>query len=260
MIPRIAVILFPGINCENETASAVRSVGMEAKVVRWNSVNIEKYDGFIIPGGFSYEDRVRAGVISARDPIMELVKEQSEQGKPVLGICNGAQILVESGLVPGFSSTDMALAPNINPLVSGYYCTWVYVKSSSNVKNAFNLFLGKNEVFPLPIAHGEGRFVTQDTTLLYRLEENEQIALKYSTEKGETLQEFPTNPNGSVHNLAGLCNEKGNIMAMMPHPERANWKRQVPGFRGSFMEAEHPGPGRRIFASMKRYIEQNVYC
>src|SRR3989338_3801427 len=111
----IAVILFPGTNCEEETARACKSVGLNAEIVRWNSANIESYDGYIIPGGFSYEDRVRAGVISAKDPILKIIKKEAKKGKPVLGICNGCQILIESGLIPGLKDkVEMALAPNIN--------------------------------------------------------------------------------------------------------------------------------------------------
>ena len=129
--PNIAVIYFPGNNCEEESLKAVLSTGMDGKIVRWNERRgIDKFDGYIIPGGWGYEDRIRAGVIMAKDPVFDIIRKQVEIDKPVLGICNGAQALVECGMIPGLKNkVEMALAPNKNPFVSGYYSTWVYVKS-----------------------------------------------------------------------------------------------------------------------------------
>lgn len=253
---KIAVILFPGINCEDETLDAVKSAGMDGRIFRWNEKPelLKDFDGYIIPGGWSYEDRIRAGCISARDPIIAEIKKQAEKGKPVLGICNGAQVLVESGMVPDIKGgVEMALAPNINPFISGYYVSWVYLKSSSKKKTAFTT--GADTVFRIPIAHGEGRFKTADKELLNELKKNDLIPFRYCDENGEIVYDFPVNPNGSMFNMAAVCNKKGNVMAMMPHPERANWERQVPGFKGSFEECEEKGPARFIFESMKSYIE-----
>ncbi|MBN1156349.1 phosphoribosylformylglycinamidine synthase I [Candidatus Woesearchaeota archaeon] len=253
---RIAVILFPGINCEDETLDSVRSAGMDGRVVRWNEKPelLKHFDGYVIPGGWSYEDRIRAGCISARDPIMIEIKKQAEKGKPVLGICNGAQVLVESGLVPDVKGgIEMALAPNINPFISGYYVTWIYLKLSSLKKTAFTIGLDKDTVFRIPIAHGEGRFKTADRGLLDELKKNDQIILRYCDENGEIVYDFPVNPNGSMFNTAAVCNKNGNVMAMMPHPERANWLRQVPG--SDLTKGEQKGPARFIFESMKKYIE-----
>ncbi len=249
---KIAVILFPGTNCEEETMRACNSVGLNADIVRWNSGNIEDYDGYILPGGFSYEDRVRAGVISAKDPILNIIKKEAKKGKPVLGICNGCQILAESGLIPGLQDKiEIALAPNINNDFSGYYCTWAYIKNSSSIKNAFNLFLGKDEIMPIPIAHGEGRFVTREKGLIDRLMKNNQILFQYCGKDGKITEQ--SNPNGSMSNIAGICNKEGNVMAMMPHPERCSWMRQLP----DAVMSEQPGPGSKIFKSMKRYLEKH---
>jgi phosphoribosylformylglycinamidine synthase len=250
--PNIAVILFPGINCEEETLLAVRSVGMDGSIVRWNSSEeIEHYDGYIIPGGWSYEDRVRAGVISAKDPLLSKIKEEAERGKPVLGICNGCQVLVEAGLIPGLKGkVEMALAPNINPFVSGFYCTWVYVKSEGAC--IFNSSYKKGEVIAMPIAHGEGRFTTKDSSLIKKLVKNGQMIFRYCDRKGNIEESFPINPNGSLCNIAAISNKDGNVMAMMPHPERANWLRQVPFSR---VKNNGAGPGRGVFESMKRYIQ-----
>lgn len=248
---KIAVILFPGTNCEEETARACRASGLDAEIVRWNSGSIEDYDGYVLPGGFSYEDRVRAGIISAKDPIMGIIKKEAKQGKPVLGICNGCQILVESGLIPGLKDrVEMALAPNINKSFSGYYCTWTYIKNSAGKKNAFNLLMDKDEVTPIPIAHAEGRFVTREKGLVEQLMKNGQIMFQYCDKNGKITDE--ANPNGSTLNIAGICSKEGNVMAMMPHPERCCWQRQLP----DAVKSEELGPGSKVFLSIKRYLEK----
>ncbi|MEK6869890.1 MAG: phosphoribosylformylglycinamidine synthase subunit PurQ, partial [Nanoarchaeota archaeon] len=136
--PKIAVMYFPGNNCEEETKDRCIDVGMDAKIVRWNSKeNLSGFNGYIIPGGFSYEDRIRAGVIAAKEKIMDKIRKEAENGKPLLGLCNGAQVLVETGLIPGLKDrVQMALAPNANPLVSGYYDAWVYIKAVNSKNNA----------------------------------------------------------------------------------------------------------------------------
>jgi len=253
--PSIAVILFPGINCHEETLLSLKSAGIEGKILRWNShEDLGLYDGYVIPGGFSYEDRIRSGVICAQDPIMLKIKEEATKGKPVLGICNGAQILVESGLIPGLKNkVEMALAPNNNPFVSGYYCTWVYIKSTGN--SIFNRFYRKGEVVPMPIAHGEGRFTTKDENLIPLLIENGQICFRYCDKDGRIVGDFPVNPNGSMDNIAAVSNKEGNVLALMPHPERANWARQVPLYKG---KSDGDGPGRKIFLAFKESISEET--
>jgi len=255
---KIAVIYFPGINCERETKTVCEAVGMEAEIVRWNTHDdISKFDGFVIPGGWSYEDRIRAGVISAKDPLMEKIKNESKKGKPVLGICNGCQVLVESGIIPGLKDhVQMALAPNINPFVQGYYCTWVRIKNVSG-KNAFNRFLGE-DVIDLPIAHGEGRFTTKDDYIIKRLEQNNQIAFKYCDKDGNIIENFPINPNGSMLNIAGITNKEGNVLAMMPHPERAFFKRQLKEKEmKTFEDSMAFAKAAKIFESIREYINEN---
>lgn len=251
---RIAVIMFPGNNCENETARAVEAVGMKAKVIRWNDTKeLKEYDGYILPGGWAYEDRIRAGVIAAQDPVMEIIKKESEKGKVVLGICNGCQVLVESGIIPGLrDKVDMALAPNINPFVSGYYCTWVKIKNYSKRKTAFNLTMEKDEVMQIPIAHAEGRFITKDKALMQALIKNDQLLFRYCDSAGNIRDKFPINPNGSMINIAGVTNKKGNVLAMMPHPERSTWMYQVPNLH---FNGEELGPGSKIFESIKEYLK-----
>lgn len=250
----IAVILFPGLNCENETKRVVDAAGMKGTIVRWNYINgLDSYDGYVIPGGWSYEDRIRAGVIAAQDPVMKIIKEETEKGKVVLGICNGCQILAESGIIPGLrQGVELALAPNKNPFVSGYYCTWVRIKNSSRKKTAFNLKMEEEEVLQIPIAHGEGRFTTVDNNVLPGLLKNDQLLFRYCNANGLFMDKFPINPNGSMINIAGIVNNKGNVLAMMPHPERAFYMRQVPGYH---QMGDALGPGSKIFESIKEYLK-----
>ncbi len=254
--PKIAVLYFPGNNCEEETRDRCIDAGMDAKIIRWNSKEkLSDFDGFIIPGGFSYEDRVRAGVIAAKEKIMDKIRKEVENGKPLLGICNGAQVLVETGMIPGLKDKiEMALAPNINPLVSGYYNAWVYVKNVNGKNFAYNYYYGKNEVVQMPVAHGEGRFTTKDKSLIKKLVKNKQIIFKYCNEKGKIEDKFPVNPNGAVYNIAAISNKQGNIMAIMPHPERASFNWQIPGAAKNNEKAL----GIKIFESMKKYIEEKV--
>ena len=266
--PTIAVIYFPGNNCEEESLRAILASGMDGKIVRWNErKDIEKYDGFLIPGGWGYEDRIRAGAIMAKDPVFDIIKNEAENGKPVLGICNGAQALVECSMIPGLKNkVEMALAPNKNPFVSGYYCTWIYVKSVQDKNRcAFTKFTEKDEITPMPIAHGEGKFIAKDKELIDKLIKNKQIIFQYSTKDGKIEESFPTNPNGAMYNIAAICNKKGNVMATMPHPERASFIRQLPDFVdlknksvGNINLMESPAPARHIFDSMKAYIEEEV--
>ena len=264
--PNIAVVYFPGNNCEEETLKAVLASGMDGKIVRWNErKGIENYDGYIIPGGWGYEDRIRAGVIMAKDPIFDSIRKEAENKKPVLGICNGAQALVECGMIPGLKNkVEMALAPNKNPLISGYYTTWAWIKNLENT-SIFTKNILKDAVIPIPIAHGEGRFVTRDKELIDKLVKNKQIVFQYSTKEGKIENEFPTNPNGAVFSIAAIANKEGNVMAMMPHPERASFIRQLPDITeiknkavGNFREMENAAPARPIFDSMKEYIEKEI--
>lgn len=222
---RIAIIQFPGTNCERETLLAVKRAGMTPVEFLWNATidTLQSMDGYILPGGFSYEDRSRAGVIAALDPLMAELKKQGERGKPILGICNGAQILLEAGLVPG-NGLSVALTENKRVsaeghiLGTGYYNAWIQVKKGKScVTNAFTQYLQQATCLRIPVAHAQGRFLADEQTA-------EQlhpfIALQYCDKHGAVTDTFPTNPNGSLHNIAALCNAAGNIMAIMPHPER----------------------------------------
>ena len=241
----VAIIQFPGSNTERETMMACHRVGIKPVEFLWNRPpeDLSYFDGFIIVGGFSYEDRSRAGIIASLDPIMEQIKEESALGKPILGICNGAQILVECGLVPGSENDILRIALTNNKRIKngsvvgvGYYNTWTNLKMPvSPGRCAFTRHLNKNNCINIPLAHGQGRFVVP-SKLLGKMIKNDQNVFRYCDKNGTIIDEFPTNPNGSVHNLAAVCNLKGNVMAMMPHPERTK-------------------NGDPIFSSMKEYME-----
>jgi len=272
---RVALIQFPGSNCEQETKRAAEATGLWVDIFRWNRdpALLAGYAGYIIGGGFSYQDRVRAGAVATKEPIVRTIVEQVAQGKPCLGICNGAQVLVESGLIPGINpgEVEMALAPNrLDPpgRITYYSCQWTYVKHTANAgRCGITSEFDEGEVWPAPIAHGEGRYTTQKADLLQRLVANDQIVLRYCGEDGAIEDTSAINPNGSMDNIAGICNPDGNVLAMMPHPERTSWVRQIPyelggpwadakhKARGDFDALNAPGPGRKLFASFKRVCE-----
>ncbi|MFW6273121.1 MAG: phosphoribosylformylglycinamidine synthase I [bacterium] len=257
---KAAVILFPGTNCENETKDVLIEAGLDAEIVRWNedTKKLQDYDAYVLPGGWSYEDRIRAGVIAAKGKIINFLKQQDEEKKPILGICNGCQILVESGLVPelNIEKTEMALAPNHNPKVSGFYCTWINLIKNGNC--VFTKDLEDKEIIPMPIAHGEGRFTTENEEVIDELLKNNQIIFAYCDNKGEIKDEFPINPNGSKLNIAAVSNKHGNVMAMMPHPERASYKRQIKLKKTlSFQDAECHAPAIKIFTSILTHLKEN---
>lgn len=264
---KVVVIQFPGVNCEYETLRALESAGIAGEIRRWNASGdaVKNAAAVVIPGGFSYQDRIRAGVVAAKDPVLDSVMDAVARGVPVLGICNGAQILVETGAVPAFEDgvVEMALAPNRMTGRHGYYCTWVHVKKGP-AACVFTEFLGEDEPLPIPLAHAEGRFLTSSPQVRARLEAGEGVALTYATPDGATADSFPENPNGSMFAIAGLTNATGNVLALMPHPERAAWYHQVPRHVGGEWGRGRddvgverlfaPGPGAGFFSSLKRVL------
>ncbi len=266
MKPLVAVVRFPGSNCEYETARALDACGLHGRIYNWNELDEASGRGcsaWVLPGGFSFQDRVRAGAVAARERIMDLVFRDAQAGKPVLGICNGAQILLESGLVPGWNpgSVQGCLAGNLAPGRTGYLSGWVFMKpvGAGAGKCPWLMDLDGAPV-PAPIAHAEGRFVFRDEDMAGA---SELAVLRYCTPEGEEAAGWPHNPNGSALAAAGVMNTRGNILAMMPHPERALHLFHVPpNLPGPWGEARRtrgavgtPGPGASFFTGLARYLE-----
>ena len=243
---KIAIIQFPGSNTERETFMACERTGLTPVEFLWNEPvqELSKFHGYILVGGFSYEDRSRAGVIASLEPIIDKLKLESESGKPILGICNGAQILIESGMVPGLRNYQVGAALTDNKRIQnnqivgvGYYNTWANLKMGVEPNRcAFTRHMKKDDWMNIPLAHGEGRFVLPKP-LLKEMIDSQQTVYRYCDNDGSVIDEFPTNPNGSEYSLAGVCNPQGNIMAIMPHPERT------------------PN-GDAIFSSMLEYVNE----
>lgn len=198
---RFAVLVFPGSNCDMDLLWAVKDIlGEEAEYVRHDADSLEGFDGVLIPGGFSYGDYLRCGAIARFSKVISEVIRLADEGKPIFGTCNGFQILTEAGLLPGALLRNESLH---------FVCKTTRLKVANNQTN-FTSEYQENEVIELPVAHGEGNYYCDDATLK-QLKENQQIVFTYADE----------NPNGSLANIAGIINEKGNVLGMMPHPERA---------------------------------------
>ena len=265
---RVAVLQFPGVNCEAETARAVERAGLEAEIFRWTrpARELAAFEGYVLPGGFSYQDRVRAGALAAKDPLLEALAERAEAGAPVLGICNGAQVLVEAGLVPGGGKVEVALARNAMPDRTGYHTRWVWCRIEPS-HCVFTRGLEPGTLLPLPVAHGEGRFTSLKPGMLASLADGGQTPFRYARVDGALADAYPDNPNGADASVAGLCNVRGNVLALMPHPERAAElgvvSRGMGGEWGKGRDAAlaardghafDDGPGMAVFHGLARFL------
>lgn len=206
---KFGVIVFPGSNCDHDAYHVVsKHVGQPVDFIWHKETDLSGFDAVIVPGGFSYGDYLRAGALARFSPVMDSVKKFAADGKFVFGICNGFQILCESGLLPGALRRNAGL---------NFICRHVNLKLE-NPDTPFTCLVDPNKVLSIPIAHAEGNFTCDDETYDL-LQENGQIVFRYCDENGEVTD--ASNPNGSRGNIAGICNQDRNVLGMMPHPERA---------------------------------------
>lgn len=210
--PKFAVVRFPGSNCDQDAFHVIADVLKRPVEYVWHQeTRLKGYDVLILPGGFSYGDYLRTGAVARFAPIMEAVRAHAEQGKPVLGICNGFQVLCEAHLLPG------ALVRNID---CRFICKYVTLRVE-NTGTPFSSAYNPKQLLRIPVAHGEGRYVCDEATL-QELETNNRILFRYVNAQGEPTPE--SNSNGSIANIAGVANAAFNVLGMMPHPERASEK------------------------------------
>ncbi len=226
MALKFGIVVFPGSNCDHDSHYVAETIlGQEARLIWHKESSLGEVDVVILPGGFSYGDYLRCGALARFSPIMKDIVRFANSGGVVFGICNGFQVLVEAGLLPGVLLRNDSLK---------FVCKYVNLR----VENSGTLFTSrcrKGEILEIPIAHGDGNYFTDDDTLK-RLEDGNQVVFRYCDQSGILTGE--SNPNGSISNIAGIINEQGNVMGMMPHPERAS------------DPALHHTDGRKVFDSI----------
>ncbi|MHA1273559.1 MAG: phosphoribosylformylglycinamidine synthase I [Promethearchaeota archaeon] len=234
---KIAIIQFPGSNCDLDTYHVLNNVisdEISAELVWHNEFKEAQFDGCILPGGFSFGDYLRSGIIAAHSPAIDEARVMLKDGRPILGICNGFQILTEAQFLPGALLKNDSLK---------FICKWVNLRAE-HTDTAFTSKMKKKMIIDIPIAHGEGRYYTDN---LKELEENNQIVFRYCDRSGNITEK--ANPNGSLENIAGVCNLERNCLGLMPHPERASESILSP------FGTEH---GRLFFESMVEFIKRRL--
>jgi phosphoribosylformylglycinamidine synthase I len=271
VIPKVLVLRAPGINRDEDAAAAIEMAGGQPERVHVNRIvegaaRLHDYAMLIIPGGFSYGDHLGAGKLLAVDLAHRLQEQLTAfvaDGRPVLGICNGFQVLVKAGILPGSdegrqTNDESAHAPassaaaTLTDNTSGQFeCRWVHLQSEPQSACVFTK--GLERIVEVPVAHGEGRFVARDAATLARLRERGQVALRYVAADGSPAA-YPDNPNGSDDNIAGICNPAGNVLGLMPHPEDAILPTQHPRWTREPWRKE--GDGLQIFRNAVQYAQQ----
>lgn len=263
---RVCVLRIEGTNCEDEMAEAFRMVGASPELVHLKQLTgnaplqlrrrLEDYDMLALPGGFSAGDYVRAGAIFAariKSAVGSDLVRFVEEGKPVLGVCNGFQILVELGLLPALDGV-MSPVPTAALYTNDsarFECRPTVLRNDNRGKCVFTSDIPKGEILTIPSAHAEGKLMSMDQDFVDKLFDNDQIVFRYVDENGEPA-EYPWNPNGSPSDLAGICNPAGNVMGMMPHPERVMTRFTHPDWtRG---HSTQDGDGKAVFTSVMGYL------
>jgi phosphoribosylformylglycinamidine synthase subunit PurQ / glutaminase len=228
---KAAVLVFPGSNCDHDAYHALKHVvGVEVGFVWHKESTLAGYDAVVIPGGFTYGDYLRTGAMAKLSPVMEEVRRFAERGGPVIGICNGFQILLEAGLLPGAMIVNESLR---------FVCDYVRIRAESG-RTPFTTGIAQGAVLKIPVAHYQGNYFADGRTLA-ELEERNQVVFRYCEPDGTVSG--AANPNGSAGNIAGICSERGNVVGMMPHPERC-----AEAALGS-------ADGRLLFDSMVAWLE-----
>ena len=264
--PKVLVLRTAGTNCDQETAFAFREAGAHSELVHINQLKakakkLSGYQILALPGGFSYGDDIAAGKILANElksTLIDDIKNFISSGKLIIGICNGFQILVKAGLLPGNDTLEQEVTLTMNDSAK-FEDRWVYLRSpQSTVHSPQNKCIwtqGLPEIVYLPVAHGEGKFMAKDKAVMERLENNGQIVLRYGDEKGNAAG-YPYNPNGSLKDVAGMCDETGRIFGLMPHPERHSFGWQHPRWMRQGLKKY--GDGFLIFKNGVTYVRKHL--
>ncbi len=257
--PRVCVLRTAGTNCDQETAFAFNKVGALSELVHINSLVTKRkaladYQILAIPGGFTYGDDLGAGKILANELRYKLIDDLRQfirKGKLIIGICNGFQVLVKAGLLPGNRDLRQEASLMLNDSAK-FEDRWTYLLTTNDQRPTTKCIWARHlpEVIYLPVAHGEGKFVTRDKKILQRLRRNGQIVFQYCDRKGR-LAGYPHNPNGSLDNIAGICDDSGRILGLMPHPERHIFAEQHPRWL-----KKKEGDGLAIFQNGIEYIRK----
>lgn len=206
---KVGVVVFPGSNCDYDVYHVVKKIlNLKAEYIWHKDISIRNYDAIVLPGGFSYGDYLRAGAVARFSPVMQEIIRHAEKGKPLIGICNGFQVLLEAGLLPGALITNTDLK---------FHCDDVHLKVVNN-GTIFTKDYKKDQVIKMPIAHYTGNYFAKDD-VLKELQDNDSVVFQYCDAEGNITN--AANPNGSVQNIAGIMNKSKNVLGMMPHPERA---------------------------------------
>lgn len=265
---KVAILFTAGTNCDEETIHAFERAGAKADRIHLNLLKKKKhllkdYQILVIPGGFTYGDYISAGKILANELkyiLDDSVNEFIKQGKLILGVCNGFQVLVKAGILPGFSNDKAKKSYFSKQTVTldtnnsnRFECRWIYLKP--NPKSSCIFTKGINKVISIPVAHAEGKFVVDNNKTLQKLMSNNQIVFTYCNENGAKAK-YPYNPNGSVADIAGICDATGRIFGLMPHPERASSIYQYPDWH--VRKDVYEPDGLKVFINAVNYVKENL--